>query len=285
MLDEIIRIILLIAITSIYAYFDVFNKREIPNIFAYASIAIALIAAVVLGGDPYYILLLAAGIAVFGYLIYEKGFLGGGDVFEFVVITLLLPLQPIPFFINVQQLGLPFILSVFIASGYASIIIILIYYIVFAKKTEIERNFRIERIRILKAVSLIIAYLLLIGLIYYILKISILGIILLIIIAVLSALIMIFEKLINYRMVKELEPTSIKIEDMIAINLMPQSELDYFKKHSKHFGRLATREMLNEIKEIKKKLPVYRNAAPLSAFILIGVILSLFFGNIILLII
>ncbi len=283
---EIIRIILLIIIASIYAYFDVFNKREIPNIFAYMSIVVALAVVVLLGGDPYYILLLAAAIAFFGYISYEKGFVGGGDIFEFVAITLLIPLQPLPYFMaTVPQLGLPFIFSVFIASGYASVIIILIYYLGFAKRTAIEKNFKIERRKLMSSLMMLITYALLAVLIYFILRISIFGVILLMGIAILSSLLMIFEKLINYRMIIELEPSSITPEDMIAINLMPQSELAYFQKRSKHFGRLATKEMLKEIKDIKKKIPVYRNAAPLAAFILIGIILSLLFGNIILLII
>ncbi len=283
---EIIRIILLIAIASIYAYFDVFNKREIPNIFAYMSIVVALVVVILLGGDPYYILLLAAAIAFFGYISYEKGFVGGGDIFEFVAITLLIPLQPIPYFMaTIPQLGLPFIFSVFIASGYASVIIILIYYLGFAKKTSIEKNFKLEKHKVLSSLMMLITYSFLAVLIYLILNIGLFGIILLMGIAVLSSLLMIFEKLINYRMVVELDPISLTPEDMIAINLMSQSEIAFFQKRSKHFGRLVTKEMLKEIKSIKKKIPVYRNAAPLAAFIWIGIILSLLFGNIILLII
>ena len=42
---------------------------------------------------------------------------------------------------------------------------------------------------------------------------------------------------------------------------------------------------MKELKGAKEKLPVYRNAAPLALFILIGVAISLIFGNLILLMI
>ncbi len=283
---EIIRVILIILLASMYAYFDVFNKREIPNIFAYMSIVVALIAVILLGGDPYYILLLAAGIAFVGYVSYEKGFVGGGDIFEFVMITLLIPLQPIPYLIKtVPQLGLPFIFSVFIASGYVSVIIILIYYLGFAKKTRIEKRFKIEKKILRKAVLLLVTYCLLALLIFFVLQVSLLGIILLMTIAVLSSILIVYEKLINYRMITELAPKEILPEDMIALNLMSKSEINYFEKKSKNFGRLANKKLLKDLKNVNKKIPVYRNAAPLAGFIWFGIILSLLFGNLILLII
>ncbi|MGC8479509.1 MAG: prepilin peptidase [Candidatus Micrarchaeia archaeon] len=286
MYGEIIRIIILILIAGMYAYFDLFNKREIPNIFAYLSIVISLVAVVLLGGDPYYILFLAALIAFLGYISYEKGFVGGGDIFEFVAITLLIPIQTTPYLIkNIPQLGLPFIFSVFIASGYSSVVIILIYYLIFAKRTKIEKKFKIEKQNIKKSLLMIITYIILAVMLLVILKVSIIGVILLLLIAILSSILIIYEKLINYRMVTELNPNELVPEDMIAINLMTKSEIAYFKKKSKFFGRLATKKLISDIKDVRRKIPVYRNAAPLAAFILIGIILSLLLGNIILLII
>ncbi len=286
MYSEIIRVILIMLLASMYAYFDVFNKREIPNIFAYLSIVVALVAVILLGGDPYYILLLAAAIAFAGYVSYEKGFVGGGDIFEFVMITLLIPLQPIPYLIKtVPQLGLPFIFSVFIASGYVSVIIILVYYLVFAKRTKIEKRFKIEKKILRKAILMLFTYCLLAILIYFVLNVSILGITLLLMIAVLSSILIVFEKLINYRMITELSPQEILPEDMLALNLMSSSEIKYFEKKSKNFGRLANKKLLHDLNDVKRKIPVYRNAAPLAAFIWFGIILSLLFGNLILLII
>ncbi|MEM0200878.1 MAG: hypothetical protein QXD23_00540 [Candidatus Micrarchaeaceae archaeon] len=286
MYSEIIRVILLILLASMYAYFDVFNKREIPNIFAYMSIVVALIAVILLGGDPYYILLLAAGIAFIGYISYEKGFVGGGDIFEFVMITLLIPLQPLPYLINsIPQLGLPFIFSVFIASGYVSIIIILVYYLIFAKKTRLEKKFKIEKKILIKSLFMLFIYFILAILIFFVLNVNILGVLLLVLIAILSSLLMIFEKLINYRMITESLPKDILPEDMIALNLMSKSEIKFFEKKSKYFGRLANKKLLVDIKDVKKRIPVYKNAAPLAAFIWFGIIISLLFGNLILLII
>ena len=57
------------------------------------------------------------------------------------------------------------------------------------------------------------------------------------------------------------------------------------KKRVKNFDRLVTPELITEMKKknIMEKFPVYKHAMPLALAIFIGVIASLAFGNLLLL--
>ena len=279
-----IRVAILIAIAVIYAAFDLFNKREVPNIFAYCALAVALVALLLSGGSLYLPLAIAAVIALAGYLTYRTGFLGAGDVFEFVTIALLIPLQPIPLFSQAPQLGLPFILSVFIASGYFAVVAMLIYYLVFSEKTTFERRFKIENSKVYLALMLLFTYAILAYALNLFLGFSIFRTALLVLLAVPLAILPIFEKLINYRMIEMIYPSKLVPDDMIALNLMSSSEIRYFERASKKFNRLATTQLIGEIRLVKKKLPVYRKGTPLAALVLLGIVFSLLFGNLLLLI-
>jgi len=105
-----------------------------------------------------------------------------------------------------------------------------------------------------------------------------------IIIAFFSALIFLFEASLNKRMITWVYPNKLGEDDIIAINLMSKKDIMFFKSRYPSFGRLADKKEIAALKNIKKKIPVYTNAIPFSAFILAGIILSLFIGDPILLI-
>ena len=84
-------------------------------------------------------------------------------------------------------------------------------------------------------------------------------------------------------MVEDIFPRELDEGDIIAFNMMSKRDLNYFTSKYKGFERLATRGEIKMLKSENRKLPVYRNAAPLAVFIGAGIIFSLLFGNIILL--
>ena len=112
------RIVIALVGTLIGVYFDVFNNRNIPNLYLYAFLAVALLSNVVFyDADVFiYAILLAAIVFFAGFLLYRTGQLGGADVFVLASITLLLPISPsyikIPF-------NFPFIFSVLLFGGVA----------------------------------------------------------------------------------------------------------------------------------------------------------------------
>jgi hypothetical protein len=273
----------LIAISLIYASFDLFNKRNVPDAFAYASVAVGILITLTFNES---IIAYSFAIALFvgsvGYLIYRLGMWGAGDCFELVAISLIMPIQTLPLLDNVAQLELPFVLSVFVATGFATVFIVPIYYLVFAKKTDVEK--RPEKRHLTYGLSLLLLYTLLFFTIYHFYSFDLIKIILIILVAVPSAITVMFEDDITMRMVRRVYPNELEEGDIVAFNMMSREEMRYFLKYQ-NFGRLVTKEMMKGLKNAKRKLPVYKNAAPLALFIVIGVVISLLLGNVILLIV
>jgi hypothetical protein len=278
--QEVIFAILLV-IASVYAIFDVFNKRNIPNVFVYASLIVAFGITLTYGiGTIEYSILIAAVSAILGYLLYKKGFIGGGDIVEFIAISLILPIQPATATYAAINVQTPFIISVLLAAGYVVSLYIPIYYL---RKTP--KKLHMDRNRMLSGTVLLLSYAVLIAVMYLLSYINAVGVALLGIIGIASFLIIIFESSIYWGMVSMLMPKELEPGDMIATNLMDKKDLAYFKNKSKNFNRLVTKKLLSEIRGVKKKIPVYRNSVPFALFILIGIIISLLFGNLMLLII
>ena len=123
------EIAVLLAISAIYALFDIFNRRNVPNVFAYATIAIGVVMALLAGGGYLFTFGVAAAVAAAGYMVYRAGMLGGGDVFELVFVSLVLPIWQRPALLGIYQVFTPFVVSVVIAAGYAALLFIPVYYL------------------------------------------------------------------------------------------------------------------------------------------------------------
>ncbi|MDE1851483.1 MAG: hypothetical protein KGH69_02220 [Candidatus Micrarchaeota archaeon] len=284
MIPEIIRIAILLAIALIYAIFDVFNKRDVPNLFVYATIAIGVIVALTYDIRTIELsALIAIGIGWFGYLLYRAGFLGAGDVFEFIFVSLVFPIQPAPLLSGINQLQLPFIFSVLIAAGYAATIFIPIYYLLLSKRKKPDSgNSRIGKHRFARAGALLAAYMAMLLVLRMFANVSSTAVFLVLLIAVPSSVMLLYEREIYLGMVSFIYPKEMADGDMIAVNLMSQRDIDHFKSRDRKFGRLATGSIIKRIRNVKRKLPVYRNSVPFALFLLIGVIISLLFGNLVL---
>jgi hypothetical protein len=278
-----IQILALMTISLIYASFDLFNKRNVPDIFAYASVAVGVLITLTFNESMIaYSFAVALFVGSVGYLIYRMGMWGAGDFFELVAISLIMPIQPFPLLGNVIQLGLPFVLSVFVATGFATVFIVPIYYLIFAKKTDSE--IVPEKKHLGYGVSLLMLYLILFLTIYYFYSFDLIKIVFIVLVAVPSAITVMFEEEITMRMIRRIYPDELEEGDIVAFNMMGRDEMRYFLKYQ-NFGRLVTKEMVKGLKTAKRKLPVYKNAAPLALFIVIGVVISLLLGNLILLIV
>ncbi len=281
-----IQLAVLLIITVIYAMFDVLNKRNIPDLVVYATIIIGIAVAVVYNYSTLWVDLgLAAIVGLVGFLVYRAGFLGGGDVLEFVFISLVLPIQSAPYYSSIYQLGAPFILSVIIAAGYTATIFIPLYYLLGKRLMRGKSLSRPSRRSLVLGGVLLVAYLALTLAFTYISSLGPVAIALILILAFTSFVSLIFETDIYIEMTNWIYPKALDEGDMIALNLMKSNDVKYFEKRYSGFGRLATSKMISKLKGVSKKLPVYRDSVPFSLFILFGVIISIAFGNLILLII
>lgn len=275
-----IRIAILLVIAIGYALFDVFNKRNVPDIFVYAFVVVAAVIMLTYDMQTIYVsLIMVFGIGCIGYLLFRKGLMGAGDFLEFITISMILPIQPYPIFSSINQLGLPFIFSVFVATGYAAVLGMIIYYLGVAKAWK---GSKVEPSRLYKGLGIFAAYLALLLFLAYFVGVNIVSISLVLLMAIASLFAIIFEKEINKKMVSYVYPKELIEGDMLATNFMKSGEIKYFNSRSKHFGRLVTKDLLKDIKSVKKKLPVYTAGVPLALFTLVGIIISLLIGNLLL---
>ncbi len=280
---DMVRVALVLLVAIVYAAFDLFNKRDIPNSVAYASIAIGFVSLIFMQSQLIqFDLLVAIIVGALSYVLYKIGQLGAGDGYEFVSISLLLPIQPAAYFVATAQLALPFILSVFIATGYVAVVAVPIYYLLIKrrKKSGIRTKKCISRL--VNALTIILSYSVLEMVLIHFLSFSIVSFVLVAILAVPSAITMYYRDEISLQMVSDIYPRQLEEGDFIATNFMDNKQLKYFIAKYKGFGRLATSQLISEMKKEKKKIPVYSEAVPLATITLIGVAISLLFGNILL---
>jgi hypothetical protein len=159
--------------------------------------------------------------------------------------------------------------------------IVPIYYLIFVRRAWSRKP---DAHHVLMGLGLVVMYLLLFLLASFLFGFSTNRLVLLFLVAVPSAVTLTFEGEITTRMIERMSPKGLEEGDIIAFNMMSPNEKRHFARYP-GFGRLATKQLIVRLKREKAKLPVYRNAAPLAFFILIGVVISLLFGNLALLIV
>ena len=279
-----IDLAILLLISLIYAVYDVFNRRNVPNSFVYFTILVGMAMAFLSNSGMLLIttFVVALVIGAIGYTIYRAGLLGAGDVLELVFIALIMPMWSNPFIENTYQWNVPFVLSVIIAAGYASLIFIPIYYLLVKKQPKNAP--KPNRKRMMIGAIFFIVYMIFIIVMRYLYSINLVGSALIFLLAFFAGITMIYDQRIYLGMVEFMYPSKLEEGDMIATNLMSKNDLEVFQAKS-NFGRLASEKLISEIKNIKVKLPVYRDSVPFSLFIFIGVLISLAYGNIILMMI
>ena len=272
-----------ILIAAAYMLFDLFNKRNVPGVFAYATLGYgAVLTLLYLSAAT---ILTSAAIALviisIGYVIYKAGQLGAADVIEFAALSLIIPIQPSPLLMGSPlQLGIPFVVSVMIGTGVAALVIVPLYYIPKARRSK--GFLKVSKRSALNAAAIAVAYLLFAVVLGRIAEITLQGWIILALLLVGSATITLFEDPITSVMVRYITVGNFDEGDLIAFNLMRKTDIAAVKKKIKLFDRLVTRDLINEMREkhITNRFPVYKEALPLALPIFIGVVISLLFGNI-----
>ncbi len=287
-----IRIAAVVVVSLVYMIFDVFNNRNVPNVLAYGILAFSFIMTFLYYPTPTTLIESAAAGALIlaaGYVLYRIGHVGAADITEMASISMLLFIQPAPYFANVVQYNLPFIVSVFIATGVFALLMIPLYYLPRAiMKPGSKLMQQITRGVMLKGALTLVAYALFIIFFYSVFPTAnIIGILILVFVALSSFITILFEKGITGSMVKYIGVNSFEEGDIVATNLMSDEQIRIAKSRVHSFDRLLTKQLINEMKKnnISDTFPVYRNAMPLALPIFLGTVASLLIGNFILLII
>jgi hypothetical protein len=284
-----IRIGSLLGIALIYMLFDVFNNRNVPSIFAYATLVYgAALTVLYLNLATIEIsAAIAAVVLALGYVVYKIGQLGAADFIEIAALSLIMPIQQSPMLTWApNQLGLPFVISVMVNAGVVALIFVPLYYLGKAMKHP-DKPLRgtIGRGEIMKGMTILVAYAAFAIVLFY-LGSNIVGIAVIVVIAIGSLIVILMERAITRTMVSYVHASKLQPEDMLAFNIMSSEEVKRIKHHIHSFNRLITPQMLKEFREknFDEKLPVYTNALPLALPLFIAVVIALLAGNLILLI-
>jgi hypothetical protein len=280
-----VRILSVVCIALVYMLFDVLNKRNVPTLFAYATLVYGAVLTVLY--LEIHMILVSTAIALvvlgIGYIIYRIGQLGAADVIEFAALSLIIPIQGIPLIArNVSQYGLPFILSLLLNAGIVALVLVPIYYLPKAKhKLKRPLASYINKGGLFRAILLAAAYLAFIAFAILVVGIGYGGIAVLLLMLVSSCIVMLFSVPITHSMVEYVPVSKFEEGDIIAFNLMDRKSISRLRARIKGFDRLLTGDLIKEMqkKRIKDSLPVYKEAMPFALPIFIAVLISIALGN------
>lgn len=274
------RMLAAVAFTAAAAYFDVFNKKWVPNWLLYGFVASAILLNVVFFEQNLFLQALAFGIAavIVSYPLYRAGQLGGADVYAYAAIAACIPFLPKPLLAGAQSIPYPFILSVLAPTGIAFILHMLVRFIPYISRqiAKGKVSFTAEKLAAPAIVSFAFCFF-----IYSLssLPVSLPGQYLAIVSFLFVALVFfsLFKNDIKDSMVEAVPISSIQEEDVLAIEKMDASLV---KKLG--LSALVSAKMLSTLRKAKlKKAPVYTRMPFFLPYLLFGLLFTIIFGDLI----
>ena len=274
------RIAVTLAFTAAAAYYDVFNKKWVPNFLLYAFVAAAFILNVAYFEQSLFIQAAAFGIAAFllSYPLYRAGQLGGADVFCYASIAMAIPYLPSPLLNPSASAPYPFILSVLVPTGLAFIAHMFARFIPYIY-TQVKKgrvHFSLGKLAIpaiLSAAFAIFAYAI------STLPVSLpFGYFMLILFLFASLLFFsLFKNEIKDSMVGQVSVSKLQEEDVLALEKMDGKLVSRLKLQP-----LITTQIIDALKKAKQKtVPVYTNMPYFLPYLLFGLVFTILFGDLI----
>ena len=284
----VLRIIIFLALALAYMLFDIFNNRNVPSYFAYASLMVGAVFTLLYLNlsQIFYSTLIAIATLGFGYVVYRIGQLGAADVIEIAALSMIIPFMGKPLIYGVTQSYMPVALSIAINSGIAALIVVPLYYIPKALHVKTPDYSKSKKQSNYFRIALIITVYAFFGaFLFSVLHASYAAIVLLAIIALGSALVLAFEDRMMAYMSQYVTYKNMEPGDIIATGMMKKREINVLEKKLVHFERLVGPELLKELKTKlpSHKFPVYKKPIPFAVPIFIGVVATIAFGNVLLL--
>ena len=282
-LDIVARVAVALIGTGIAAYFDVTNNRNIPNHVTYPFVVLALLVNFIsldMAALPMTVGI-AAAIFIIGYVFYKMGQIGGADILVITAIALAIPQQPLETLIVRQTIAspFPFVLSVIIGASLAFSVVMFLSFIPKVAAAIRAGKIKLGNERLLSAGLIAIAY---IAFVYIAVKLPFfppLYLALITFVMLTSVFFMLFREFIQASMVEFVPLSRVEEEDVLAIEQMDKETVAKYK-----LQKLLT---LDEIKRLRKlpikKFPVYTKMPMFLPYILFGLLLSLLFGDLLLL--
>ena len=272
-----VRMIVAVAFTGAAAYYDMFNKKWVPDSLLWCFLGASLLLNVLFFDSTIFeqALFIAILIAALTYALYKMGQLGGADMFVMASIALAIPYLPKPLLAASQAIPYPFFLSVLAPTGIAFIVHMLFRFIPFVSHQISTGNvkFTVQKVAgpVLIAVSLFIF-----GTVVSSLPVS-LPASYFAIIGFLSAALIFFSLFmpeIKASMVEKIQTSRLQCEDVLALEQMPS-----LAKRLK-LSPVISEKTIAALKHAKvKSVPVYTGMPFFLPYLFIGLAFTLLFGD------
>ena len=275
---EALRIAAALIGVGIAAYFDIFNNKNIPERLLQGFIAAAVLISLI-AYDPVatpYGLAAGAILYIGNWIVYKAGYVGGADGYILAAIAILLPAQPILLLLNPSSytLTFPFIVHVLTVAFFTFMLHMLLRTVPSAINS-LRTPGSINMMQWAGAFLILLAY----GFLSFVISSSPLlstsYIIFLAALAGVSVYFVLFRNAINDSMLEWVVPKKVEVEDIIAPEKMDAGEVKKL-----NIGRLVDEAEWKRLQHVKGKVPVYKHLLPFVPHILIGLVVSLLFGNI-----
>lgn len=263
---ELIRVLIAFIGTAVASYYDLYNKKNVPNNVLYAFLAVAFIVNLIFFQEDLFWFSIAVALffSAIGYIFYRVGQLGGADVFVIASIMLLLPIHPS--FVGLA-FNLPFIFSVIVFSGVLFAIYVMAYFGYKLYKVEAKANWLY--------LLMFIPYFLFAWVYVNSFLFSPVYFAFITILLFASIFFLMFKKPLMGVLSEPLPVTQLEEEDVLALDLMNKDLIERYK-----LKRLLTKKEIERLKKTKiEEVTVYTKLPPFLPFLLVGMVLGLLFGS------
>ncbi len=272
-----IRIIVAVAFTGAAAYYDIFNKKWVPDALLWGFLAASLLLNVVFFDSAIFTQAIAIAIiiAALTYVLYRMGQLGGADVLVMASIALAIPYLPKPLLAASQAVPYPFFLSMLAPTGIAFILHMLVRFIPYISRqlAQGKVKFTVQKVA---GPALIVISLLIFGTIVSSLPVTLPASYFAIIgfLGVSLVFFSLFMPEIKASMVEKIPTSQLQCEDVMALEQMPE-----LSKKLK-LSPVISEKAIAALKRAKvKSVPVYTGMPFFLPYLFIGLAFTLLFGD------
>ena len=273
---ELFRMILAVAGTAAATYYDMFNKKNVPDMLLYGFLGIALAVNLL---DPSAFLQnlpIAAVMVASMYLLYRIGQLGGADVFVLAAIYAAIPVVSGPLLgsqsdLILSQFQMPSIVVVTSIAVLLFAIWIVMRYAPSALRKTFRGEVRFSAMQLAQAFILLLSFGAFIYMFSQLPSFSMNLVVLMEILFVSAIFFTLYKDEIMKSMVRWKRKA--ETEDVLAVEMMDSK---FLSRHS--IGRLVDKGQLKRMNRLKRKWPVL-DLPMFLPYVLAALVVYLLFGN------
>jgi hypothetical protein len=252
---ELARVAIALIGTAAAAYYDIYNKKNVPDRLLYAFLALSLAVNVFDPSQFIARLPVALLIIAFLYVTYRIGQLGGADVFILASIYSAIPVMQTPLMMQPQIpdfFGLPSIFPIFSMAVFIFSVTVIARYLPSAIVKTIRGKVKFNLSQIAQVIVLIVAYSFTAFLfLAEPIRFSLFHMLFIAFVMFLVVFFVLYKDLITLQMIRWKTGRRIETEDVIALEAIDPRIV------SKHkLGRLVDEKQLRKMLKLKRKWPV-----------------------------